>query len=259
MPFYQTTFHGIDLIKVCEKIDHPLDEIAGPEVYSSAYSALKERNFFDIDEVFIRRKKMLSKWVIDVIQQYNVSKILSVGAGTAILENFLRLSGYDLHLQECQLESLDYLKKSNKNWDSGIKEFSIIDQNLEDIEPNSFDCVVSFSSSYFFDDSLLVKLFLSVRNILRKGGIFILYDNSFNVHDFFLNIYWTLRRTKHSGVKWGYKRTLSDWNKIAQKCGFENKSESFFDIENELSSTNSFFGMPVEKSVVWQAVVYKVS
>ena len=118
IPFYQTTFHGVDLIKICEHLQHPLDTIAGPEVYSAAYAALHEKDFCDIDHAFLERKKTLSKWAHDIFQQNSVSKILSIGAGTAVTENFFRLSGYDVHLQECKLESLEYLKKMNKNLDA---------------------------------------------------------------------------------------------------------------------------------------------
>lgn len=57
IPFYQTQWHGVDLIALAKKINHPLQSVADSRFYATFYQNLSEKE--GLSEEWKEKRKML--------------------------------------------------------------------------------------------------------------------------------------------------------------------------------------------------------
>lgn len=156
-------WNGISLVDIAKEINFPLNNIADDRIYEEYYKRLKAKGYKLSDE-WVDVKKKTSKFCTFIIEEYKKRtgcenpKILSVGAGLAIVEIPLIKNGYDLTLQECQPTSFDYLR--NECLHTNI----IISKDLQDVKSDLFDIIFCITSTYPLDD-------VTYLNLLKTMGV----------------------------------------------------------------------------------------
>ena len=256
--FNQTHWHGYCLQSLAESKGLPLDSIAGAEIYSAVYEKLKADKYQTISLSFCESKKRLAQWLESFFHSQHISsqsKILSIGCGMGLVESPLRKVGFEIDLQECQEQSFDYMMK---RYPVEFKKSKlIISQDLESINNQTYDCVMAITSTYPLEERQLSSFLASVSRVLKKGGIFIWYDTSYNFSHLFHQIYWFLRNTKHAGIPWGYKRCLKHWNRKVKQTDLAYETYFYFDKENHLLESKRLLGLPLNNKTAWQMGIYR--
>ncbi len=92
---------------LAKELEHPLEKLPDAKFYANYYKKINSSKSL-LGEKWKAGKKDQTQWLREQIEKHggNQAKVLSVGAGIGIIEIPLIESGYDIHLQEYQEESL---------------------------------------------------------------------------------------------------------------------------------------------------------
>ena len=264
IPFYQTEWLGVDLIKLAANINHDRSQIAGTKFYNAIYHNLFNNKGFLLSPAWawVQKKHNLSAWLhlfLNTIMSANPA-ILSVGCGFGIVELPLIQKGMNINLQECQNYSIEYLKK---NYPEVFKKTSfIISEDLSDIPSNSYDVVMSITSSYCLNQETLLSFLKAVKRILKKGGVFIWYETVLSFEDIgyfikstFYNIIFR-HKNYQDKVLWGWKRSMNHQSLRARSQGLKLCQTFYFDKNNLEVFPSKFLGLPYGNALSWQAGIY---
>lgn len=260
LPFYQSCWHGIDLMTLQKGKYSNSKKVADSILYEDLYEALKVRKFA-LSASWVEDKIKLSEWIKKIILEYKpkTSSILSVGCGLGIVEEELIKDGFKIDLQECQSSSLEFAKNRLKN--KNVK--FIISEDLSACNTNSYNVVMAITSTYCLDEATLEKFLQSVARILKKDGVFIWYETCLTWQDIWqyvkTRIYSHIYHNgKQNGILWGWKRSLPAQTKLASKYGFYLDKSFYLTSTNEcLENPRIIFGVPLGENLIWQTGVYK--
>lgn len=246
IPFYQTVWNGVNLIELAIEINQPLDELPTGAFYGAYYKKINSKT--GIDQDWHSAKKDQSNWLKDVILGVGneQSKILSIGAGTGIIEIPLIQSGFDIHLHDFQKESFQVYDALNLT--------TCYDSGLNTIRNVKYDLVVTIAMTYALDDSSLRELFRSVYSLLKPNGKFIILDCSLS----WFEIYSYLRNRqffKENCLLWGYKRDAKEYLKHAD--GFSMIQKLYYDSRMQEIYPFQVLGLPFSKTPTWQMMVFQ--
>lgn len=171
IPFYQTTWSGISLVDLAKKLEHPLEKLPDARFYDAYYKKISNRKSL-LNKKWKLSKKKITQWLKEQIDMHGNCKshIISIGAGTGIIEIPLIESGYTIDLQEYQEESLDIFQVRNLT--------TCYVKDLKTIEGINYDIAVVIAMTYALSDKELELFFESCAKILGKNGKLIILDTS---------------------------------------------------------------------------------
>lgn len=263
VPFYQTEWLGINLPDLAQKLGHDLSQVAGASFYNTIYQTLFNDKAFFLDQAWLDKKHNLSNWIHSFIKSNALENaaILSVGCGFGIVELPLIQEGMNIHLQECQPYSIQYMQKKYPEVFKKTK--FILSEDLSNIPSDSYDVVFSITSTYCLDQYTLLSFLKAVRRILKKGGLFIWYETVLSLDDIIHYIKTNIRQSivgaKHhsKNILWGWKRSLGSQKCFCQKNGLTFVESYYFDQSNIVVTPQKFMGLPYEGSLAWQVGVYQ--
>ena len=138
----------------------------------------------------------------------------------------------------------------------------ILSEDLSDIPSDTYDVVLSVTSTYCLNHQTLLNFLSAVKRILKKRGVFIWYDTILSLEDVINYIKSTIRhllpggKSDQKGVLWGWKRSLSDQSSLAQLEGLTWGENYYFDKNNSLISPSKLMGLPHGNLLSWQAGIY---
>ena len=229
---YEKSWLNIPLPNVCHQ---PARNLPDASFYDKFYKTFWETGA-DFDRGWYEYKIAISDWIHQNIllprQNLNQkqSTILSLGAGTGLIEREWLEKKYDVHLQECQSASLDLFKKNFPN----IKTY-IGDARSIDCENNAYDIIVFIALDYVFDRFGYKKLLTETNRILSPGGIAICYCMSNISPKMILSFLWrTIFKKKQQGILWGYARSLAEHVKIGRQVGLV--PQSIYLLQRQINS-----------------------
>ncbi len=229
---YQTSWNGTSLVDIAIKKGIDCREIAKKDIYDEFYRAMIEGGWV-FDRQWIESKARISEILREKVVATAITnpKILSVGAGTGIVEEHLLRNGYDVTLQDCQSKSFEYLRRK------GVEFKSIISQDFADIPSNSFDIVFIGTVSYALDDDQYQSFINDTRRICRPGGVVLFWEVGFNLIP-------VIRRLAKNGTDfifkcfdkgyarhelfWGWIRSSDEHRHVFEHAGFKLVEQSFY-------------------------------
>lgn len=255
IPFYQNEWFNINLLEIAKDVSHPLQKVAGENVYHIIYDKLLNKKAGILSSQWVKGKYNLSDWLFKYFNKNNLnqSSILSIGCGLGIVEQPLIQKGIKIDLQECQNISIQYFK--NNYPDDFQKTKFIISQDLKEVSNNSYEVVMAITSTYCLTDDILADFFNSVQRILKKNGIFIWYETALSMNDIYS--YFKNLRFPQNGLLWGWKRSKKMFIKKAKKNKLVLSESYYFDSFNHLITPKTIFGIPIGKEISWQMLVFK--
>ena len=247
IPFYQTTWNGVDLRDLAKELKHPLTKLPDELFYQAYYKKISE-NQSALGDQWKLAKQNQTKWLQQKIDALGGKdkQVLSVGAGTGIIELPLIRDNYNIDLQECQKDSLNLIGAADQT--------ICYDVGLNSIQNSTYDLIVAVAMTYALDDAALNNFFIDCSKLLKSRGVIILLDTSLS----WLEIYAHFRNKKtyrNDYLFWGYKRSLSDY---LQRCfGFKNRSHEFYDGNMCLIKPKKILGVPFNMLPTWQMMEFQ--
>ena len=186
-------------------------ELPDKSFYESFYSCLfkKYDSIENLPEIWIQEKRKSSEYLLNILKHHSAKKVLSIGSGLRVIENFIAITDPSIKLYCEDIGSLhnDFIK-DHKN---------VIPLSFKDIGNYSYDLVYINNVDYALTDKVYFELLKKLKN-LNFGFIF--------MADIFLQEKMTLRN--HIGHKlkkllgwqlWGYVRKLNEHKKIFHEVG----------------------------------------
>ena len=201
IPFYQTTWNDISLVELARELRHPLAVLPDARFYALYYKKL-----LNLGEKWKTGKKYQTQWLKAQIEKYDdiQAKVLSIGAGTGIIEIPLIEAGYDIHLQECQEESLKIFGAQDLT--------TCYNKDLKKIENTSFNIIIAIAMTYALSDEELKSFFNSCSALLKKNGKLIVLDTSLSWQEIYA--YFRNRSFyRKNQLLWGAKRSINFFKK----------------------------------------------
>jgi hypothetical protein len=243
--FYQTTWNGIDLVALSRSLGHPISELPNSRFYEAYYKKISQNS---LSEDWKNKKGYQTEWLKKQIDLYgdNRKPTLSIGAGTAIVEIPLIKSGYNIHLQECQKESLSLFGGE------GLTTCYYGGLNL--IPQNEYNTITSIAMMYALDDNQLKNFFQSCATILKPGGTLILLDTSLSWREIYSHLR-NWRYAAHNYLLWGFKRSVPHFLKLAK--GFELLSQEYYDPYMKILPVKRIMQVPYNVTPHWQMMVFQ--
>lgn len=247
IPFYQTVWNKVDLINLAHELGHPLNKLPTNQFYEAYYD-----NFLSNQKTFEHEwkasKRIQTDWLrcqIDSLVDKDLP-VLSVGAGTGIIEQPLIQAGYNIHLQEFQKKSLEIFGAS------ALTTCHYTD--LSEIIDEQYGMIVTIAMTYALDETALRAFFASCNKLLTKNGILVILDTSLSWKE----IYSYIRNKKYyenNHLLWGYKRGISNYSKLT--FNFILDSYEFYNEEMQKIQPITFRGIPLNIVPCWQMMVFK--
>ena len=180
--------------------------------------------------------------LINIIKEKNYKNIISLGAGSCVLEYLLKYSVSEDSL----VVATDYdsfsIKKAKEYFPSIVAcEYDFVNEDINEVTDKikpGFDIAVFFASSYIMDDNEFVKVFSG----LRKSGVksivdfqpaFISYKEI--PREIFFIIKKIARKIKiinkikpeaYKGKFHGYARTRNEFRRLYEKAGYKIEKET---------------------------------
>jgi len=243
--FYQTTWNGVDLVALAHSLGHSIRELPSSRFYEAYYQKISPHS---LSEEWQYKKGCQTEWLKKQIDLYGDKRkpTLSIGAGTGIVEVPLIKSGHNIHLQECQKESLSLF--------GGTELTTCYYGSLDEIPQKEYNTITSLAMMYALDDDQLKSFFHSCANILESGGILILLDTSLSWQE----IYSYLRNWRYFArnyLLWGFKRSVPHFLKLAK--GFELLSKEYYDPYMKILPVKRIMQIPYNATPHWQMMVFQ--
>lgn len=257
IPFYQTKWFNISLQGLAKKIGHKYEKVADSKIYHHLYKQLMTNYSSLITEDWIQKKHNLSNWLYKFLLKNKLDKgaILSVGCGLGVVEQPLIDKDLKIDLQECQDISIQYL--AHMNIDTYKKANFLLSQDLGEIKGSSYDSVLSITSTYCLNNHEIKSFLSDINRIIKPKGIFIWYETSLSLNDFFQYIKNRLLFRKSEGILWGWKRSINSFVNFAKENNLYVKNIYFFDKDNNEVKINNIFGLVKNPNIAWQMVVFQ--
>lgn len=246
LPFYQTEWNGIDLKAIQAETGVACNQLPSATFYERYYQrlSLKGQAF---SAGWLDKKEKQSQWLRVQIERYGgqQSHVLSVGAGTGIIEKPLIQDGYKVDLQDFQSASFASL---------GVDQLTnCFSCPLADIG-KTYDIVFSSAVTYALSDDDLRILLSDIHAILNPGGVFVWLDASLSWYEVYS--YWRNRqKLKTETVLWGYKRPLSLWRRLG--ASFSVMDQGYYNSDMEALPLTPFMGLPLNVTPTWQMMVLR--
>jgi 2-polyprenyl-3-methyl-5-hydroxy-6-metoxy-1,4-benzoquinol methylase len=249
---YETEWQGISLLDLAAKKNIRVGEAAAEDFYADFYRILGESDW-KIDNKWIDMKKNIGKWLKSIVdkrtyEQHHEMKILSIGSGLGIVEEELIKENYDIELQECQEESLKFLKSKKiypkKEW---------VCQSLVELPSNHYDMLFCNLVVYSLSDNEYNSLIVDCNRILKINGQLIIIDVPTTFIWYVLD---PIRKLKHrvdnkAHLLWGVARSTDMHKKIVERKGFKLHDIITFNGEGKISlekvSARGYIFMKEEK------------
>lgn len=246
IPFYQTVWNKVNLIDLAIEIGQPLDELPTEEFYSAYYTKINSKS--DLAQDWKSAKNDQTLWLKDVILAFGdkQSKVLSVGAGTGIVELPLIKAGFNIHLQDFQKESFQVYDALNLT--------TCYNSDLSAIKNIKYDLVVTMAMTYALNDQSLRELFLSVSSLLKARGKFIVLDcplSWFEIYSYIRN----RQFYKENCLLWGYKRDVNEY--LKQTKEFSMIQKIYYDGTMQEICPFELLGIPYSNTPTWQMMVFQ--
>ncbi len=245
IPFYQTTWNDISLVNLAGDLGHSLEALPDAKFYAAYYEKLSSSQ---ISEKWKTSKKYQTQWLKEQIEKYGgiQAKILSVGAGTGIIEISLIKAGYDIHLQEYQEYSLKILGANNLT--------TCHTKDLKEINDVKYDIIVVIAMTYALSDKELKSFFNTCSTLLSENGKLIILDTSLS----WWEIYAYFRNKSHykkTHLLWGAKRGICSFKGMAN--GLKFLSHWYYSNHMKKLNVKKFMGVPFNLTPHWQMMVFQ--
>lgn len=244
IPFYQTIWNDISLVELAKELDHPLENLPNENFYRAYYKKFRD-SFFSSNNWRIKKQEQ-TIWLKEQIEKYgNInSQIISIGAGTGIIEIPLIENSYNIHLQEFQEESFDILNASS------LTKCYIGDFNK--INKSQYDIAVSIAMTYAVPDEKISLFFKSCKELLKNKGKLIILDTSLS----WWEIYSHFRNRnyyKKNKLLWGVKRSAESYK--FNSSDFKFLCKEYYDNNMNKLDVKNLFGTPYNVTPCWQMIV----
>lgn len=244
LPFYQTEWNGIDLKAIQAETGVARDQLPSAAFYERYYHHLSLKNQ-SFSAGWLDKKEKQSQWLRTQIEHYGhrQSHVLSVGAGTGIIEKPLIQDGYAIDLQDFQSQSF-----TNLGVDQLTNCYSCPLMGIG----KTYDIVFSSAVTYALSDEDLRILLSDIYAMLNTGGVFIWLDASLSWYEVYS--YWRNRQElRAETVLWGYKRPLSLWRRLA--APFTVLDQGYYTADMDILPLTPFMGLPLSITPTWQMMV----
>lgn len=244
IPFYQTQWHGIDLIALAKKIRHPLQVAADAKFYEAFYQELFAKQ--NLSQGWQRKKRKISDWLLKQLYQYNLvdKKILSIGAGTGIVEEPLIDQGIEIDLHDVQPDSF-FISGMNEKTNCYAMEICEISKK--------YDVLVCIAALYALSDSQITSFFSNCTNILKEKGIFIILDTSISWYEIYS--WWRNKRFfSDNYLLWGKKRSIRTIMRYYRNF-LLTKQVNFYNYDMQHLKVIRLLNIPFNVTPAWQSLV----
>ena len=155
---YQDSWNSISLHEIAAAIGRDVKELAAEHFYEAFYRKMRSANFA-FDPAWLAVKSRTTEWLQKLCILSDVypghGKVISLGAGLGIVELPLIEQGYDIELQECQDQSLEYIKRQGATFTEWII------SDFDALPAGRYDAVYVGSLSYALDFSHYQRFFRS--------------------------------------------------------------------------------------------------
>jgi len=224
---YQDSWNNISLAEIAELRGLDVTEPAAEHFYEAFYQKMLSANY-SFDPEWLAVKMKTTAWLKELCDRSGVypgrGKAISLGAGTGIVELPLIEQGYDIELQECQRQSLEYIKRKGATFTEWII------SDFDGLPSERYDAIYVGSLSYALDFSHYQRFFYHCFRILKRGGKLLLWDPECVIPPlhWILNVYSALTPGKPKRVFWGWLRSGIVHRSLAANAGLQLVEQAFF-------------------------------
>ena len=247
IPFYQTTWNGIDLMEIAKEVDLAQNTLPTESFYRRYYEKINAQPDL-ISQSWKDGKCRQSEWLEEQISAYGNkdSKIISIGAGFGLIELPLIEKGYKIELQDFQSSSFDYVP---------IRDITACYAcDWGELPDESYDICYSMATSYAFDDQTLHDFADTASRILKPGGICFLMDVSVSWWETYVHAR-NFKKYREECVLWGYKRSFDLWKRAFQK--FDILEKKYYERGMTEMRMKTFLGVPFNGVPYRQLMVFR--
>jgi len=244
-PIYSRDWHGIDLVDVAREAGVPEKTVANRDVYSALYRRWARASFRASPEWAGGKQKVADAIRSTILRHAPPPELaISLGAGLGLVEQHLIRSGWNVELQECQAESLDYARRfvATRVWTT----------DFAGLPSAAYSAVLAIGLVYVFDTAGYRTFVRECARMLKPGGLLLVWD-----HDPRLPLALVKRffdryvRGRHD-LRWGWLRSPAVHTALVASQGLQPIDARFFDAridEVPPPSRVAGFQMPAERSV----------
>ena len=179
--------------------------------YESFYSRLDEKygSVEHLPKNWIQEKRKSSEYLSDILKSVSAKKVLSIGSGLRLIENFIATNDSSIKFYCEDMGSIrNGFITDHKN---------VIPIFFKDIENHNYDLIYINNVDYALTDEVYYELLTSLKS---------LHFNHIFISDIFLQEKMTIRNILGHKLKkflgwqlWGYIRKLNEHKKIFQEVG----------------------------------------
>ena len=244
IPFYQTEWSGVDLLQVRQDVGQVSSQLPSAAFYQRYYEILEKKQI-QFSDAWLANKQFQADFLrkkIDAHKGKNAS-ILSIGAGTGIVEKPLIELGYTIDLQDFQESSfhtfgVTYLTNC---YTCPINKIG-----------KSYDVCFLNAVSYALTADDLETLLSDIYACLKPGGVLIWVDATFSWHEVYS--FWRNKiRLKQECVLWGYKRNFACWQNFANDYTVLEKE--YYGSTMQPENAITVMGLPLHRTPTWQCLI----
>lgn len=246
IPFYQEQWNGINLRQLAEEIGQDPNILPSAKFYEAYYQRVGHK----IEQSWLEHKQKQSEWLLRILGEFahKSAVMLSVGAGTGIVEKPLLKKGMNIDLQDCQGSSFHIFGVDNLT--------NCFSKSLAEFEEQSYDVIFCVAVTYAMSDFELANFAKHVKRLLKPRGIFIILDTPLSWRDCY--VYWrNYKFFQENYMLWGYKRNIQHWKRLMKQLHLIN--EGFYNDEMHLIVKKTFLGLPIQSNAKWQMGVFQKS
>ncbi len=259
LKFYQSAWQNISFgdVSGCSAYEK---QVADSSFYKEFYS-LRPQKGASRNESWLIQKKNMSLWIEQTFlrplseRKAEGLRILSVGAGSGIVEEPWITKGYPVELQECQEESLQHFRESFPH-----AKIHVCDARRIPVEDAAYDLILLCIMDYVFNREDYSSLLKEICRLLKHDGKAVCISTGYlSLESIAKHIIkgglGRLGIMKGNGhVLWGWKRTIGEHLRVGYHAGLKTKTlyllePSTFLVHRILSPGSPVF-LPLHSRIV---------